>query len=207
MLRRGFAGSAHRTRNRVPQYPHVATPKRSTPFGGAPQFGHGISIAPRGAAAGLCGGGCMVGGGGGISGFVPGSANAKTAPPANRIPKPAIATITGWTTSLTAAITGPNMKTKNPMKIRAIPATFAGWCRGPEGRTYGTGGGWNACATGCRAPASLDEFSGAVPADDFRGLPALQFLQHRGQELEDVRREPDVGDLEDRRGRVRVDRD
>src|SRR3990172_2524767 len=35
----------------------------------------------------------------------------------------------------------------------------------------------------------------------------LERLDHRGQELEDVRHDPDVGDFEDRRARVRVDRD
>src|SRR2546426_10164407 len=135
---KAFADSRrdYRTRYRVWQYGHVATPNRSTPCGGAPQFGHGISIAPRGPWTGTRG--CWTAGGGASAGLSPESAIANTAPPPNISPKPRIATTIGWTTPVTPAASAPNMNVKNPAKIRLNPATFAGLCRDRAGTTYGT---------------------------------------------------------------------
>src|SRR5256712_13401892 len=88
---RGDPGT-HRTRYRVWQYGHVATPNRSMLWGGAPQFGHGISIAPRGP-GGAAAKGCIAGGGG-TRGLSPESAIEDTAPPPNIHPKPTRATRT-----------------------------------------------------------------------------------------------------------------
>src|SRR5712692_10610977 len=54
---------AHRTRNRVPQYEHVAMPNRSTFVGGPPQFGQLNATGPCWPAGTI---GCWIGGGGGI---------------------------------------------------------------------------------------------------------------------------------------------
>src|SRR6266849_4165481 len=54
---------AHRTRNRVPQYEHVAMPNRSTFVGGPPQFGQLNATGPCCPAGTI---GCWIGGGGGI---------------------------------------------------------------------------------------------------------------------------------------------
>src|SRR5213593_3472023 len=54
---------AHRTRNRVPQYEHVAMPNRSTFVGGPPQFGQSRATGPCWPAGAI---GCWIGGGGGI---------------------------------------------------------------------------------------------------------------------------------------------
>src|SRR5436189_5003114 len=139
----------HRTRYRVWQYGHVATPNRSMLCGGAPQFGHGVSIAPRGP-GGAAAKGCIAGGGG-SPGLSPVSAMAKTAPPPNIRPKPRSATRTGWTTPVTAAAVVPNMNTKNPVNTRPSPAAFAGRCAERTGRTYGTDCG-NACPTRNESP-------------------------------------------------------
>src|SRR2546428_421897 len=135
---KAFADSRrdYRTRYRVWQYGHVATPNRSTPCGGAPQFGHGISIAPRAPCAGARG--CWIAGGGASAGFSPESAIANTAPPPNIRPKPGPAIRTGGTISVTAATRVPNMNTKTPVKTSASPATFEALCLRPTGRTYGT---------------------------------------------------------------------
>src|SRR5256885_12339314 len=53
---------AHRTRNRVPQYEHVAMPNRSTFVGGPPPFGQLNATGPCWPAGAI---GCWVGGGGG----------------------------------------------------------------------------------------------------------------------------------------------
>src|SRR6266511_2386398 len=113
----------HRTRNRVPQYPHVAIPKRSMFPGGAPQFGHGISIGPRGGWGAPAGGLRAVGGGGTDDRF-PESPAAITPPPATMRANPRPAITTGWTNHVTAATRVPNMNTMNPAKIRPIPATI-----------------------------------------------------------------------------------
>src|SRR3989442_13308451 len=54
---------AHRTRNRVPQYEHVAMPNRSTFVGGPPQLGQLNATGPCWPAGTI---GCWIGGGGGI---------------------------------------------------------------------------------------------------------------------------------------------
>lgn len=54
---------AHRTRNLVPQYEHVAMPNRSTFVGGPPQFGQLNATGPCWPAGTI---GCWIGGGGGI---------------------------------------------------------------------------------------------------------------------------------------------
>src|SRR5437867_13185051 len=159
------AADAQWTRNRVWQYPHVATPKRSTFCGGAPQFGHGISIDPRGA-CGPAGGGDWTAGGAGTGRSWPESIIAITPPPDAMRMNPRPATRTGWTIPVTAAARVPNMNTKNPAKMRAKPATDPALNRGGAGRTYGVGGGWKACATGERARPGLDEACGAVRTSD-----------------------------------------
>jgi len=154
------------TRNRVWQYPHVATPNRSTLAGGAPQFGHGISIEPRGTCGPAGSGDCTMGGGG-IVFCSPGPAIAIMPPPAIIRTNPSPAMRTGWTTPVTAAARVPNMNVENPAKMSPRPATFAGFWRDRTGRTDGTEGGWgNPWATAERGGATLDEASAAVRRGD-----------------------------------------
>src|SRR2546422_2478518 len=136
---------AQRTKNRVSQYPHVPTPRRSTFGGGAPQFGHGISIGPRGP-SGPAGGGAWTAGGAGTGRSWPESIIAITPPPDAMRMNPRPATRTGWTIPVTAAARVPNMNTKNPAKMRAKPATDPALNRGGAGPGDGGEGGGEAWA-------------------------------------------------------------
>src|SRR2546427_5910226 len=104
------AADAQWTRNRVWQYPHVATPKRSTFCGGAPQFGHGISIDPRGT-WGPAGGGGWTAGGAGTGRSCPQAINPITPPPHAPEMKPRPATTNRMTTPRSAPPTVPDIDT------------------------------------------------------------------------------------------------
>ncbi len=127
---------AHRTRNRVPQYEHVAMPNRSTFVGGPPQFGQLRAMGPCWPAGTI---GCWIGGGGGIvrrpapdaaammmktmmkrKGMQKNGANAS-----GKDPDPPTKAEANATTNTTTTI------------VTAIRAGTAGFCQGLRG---GTGG-------------------------------------------------------------------